>query len=127
MPIKTEKNERYFTGLEGEEIALKEMEKLGFLLVKKRYKTEFGEIDLIVENEKQKLVVFLEVKRRKKIYDFSAVISKAQWHRIYDSAEQFLAENFEKYKDYNIRYDAFICFTETKTTHHIENVFPMEI
>ena len=126
MAVKNDRNERYFSGLKGEELALQEMEKLGFSLVKKRYKTEFGEIDLIVENAKQKLLVFLEVKRRKTIYDYSTVISQKQWHRIYNSAEQFLAENFETYKDYNIRYDAFICFTDTKTTHHIENIFPME-
>ena len=61
------KSERYLSGLFGEKLALEEMKKYGFSLVKQRYKTSFGEIDLIVENKKQKLLVFIEVKRRKKL------------------------------------------------------------
>ena len=119
-------NSRYKSGLLGEKIALKEMEKLGFEFVCFRYKTKEGEIDLIVEDKKQKLLVFVEVKRRKAIYDYENVISKNQWNRIYNSAEIFLLENEEKYKDYNIRYDAFICFNNTSNTIHIENVLQID-
>ena len=119
-------NERFFSGLIGEKFALQTMERLGFSCVAKRYKTQYGEIDLIVENETQKLIVFVEVKRRKAIYDYENVISKRQWERIYNAAEKFLQDNQAKYSDYNIRYDAFICFTENKTTYHIENIYPKE-
>ena len=120
------KSERYLSGLFGEELALKEMKKQGFSLVKQRYKTSSGEIDLIVKNEEQKLLVFIEVKRRKKIYDYENVITKQQWNRIYNASSEFLAENQEQYKDYFIRYDAFICFTDNNNTHHIENIFPTD-
>ena len=40
-------NSRYKSGLFGEKLALEKMEKLGFQLVKTRYKTKYGEIDLI--------------------------------------------------------------------------------
>ena len=126
MLKKNKTNERYFSGLIGEKLALKEMEKCGFLLVKQRYRSSFGEIDLIVVNEEQKLLVFIEVKRRKKVYDYNHVITQKQWHRIYNSAEEFLAQNYSKYKDYFIRYDAFLFFTENKNFHHIENIFPVE-
>lgn len=119
-------NAKYVSGLIGERLALDEMQRCGFVLVKSRYKTNFGEIDLIVENEEQKLLVFVEVKRRKTIYDYDCVISQNQWHRIYNSAEKFLSDNFDRYKDYSIRYDAFICFTDNNTIHHIENIFPLE-
>ena len=120
------KSERYLSGLFGEKLALEEMKKYGFSLVKQRYKTSSGEIDLIVKNKKQKLLVFIEVKRRKKIYDYENVITKQQWNRIYDASSEFLAENQEQYKDYFIRYDAFICFTNSNNTHHIENIFPTD-
>ena len=123
---RNEKNERFFSGLTGENLALIEMEKKGFSLVKNRYKTRYGEIDLIVEDINKKLLVFVEVKRRKAIYDYENVISKNQWNRIYNSAEIFLLENEEKYKDYNIRYDAFICFNNTSNTIHIENVLQID-
>lgn len=118
-------NSRYKSGLFGEKLALEKMEKLGFQLVKTRYKTKYGEIDLIVENERKKMLVFVEVKRRKEVYDYENVITKRQWERIYNSADIFLAENQEKYRDYTIRYDAFICFTNSTNIVHIENVFPV--
>lgn len=125
MVEKNIKNERYFSGLIGEELALKQMQKLGFSLVASRYKTSQGEIDLIVENKSKKLLVFVEVKRRKKVYDYENLITKKQWNRIYNTCMEFLSKNNDKYKDYFIRYDAFICFTDSKNTHHIENIFPI--
>ena len=68
-------NSRYKSGLFGEKLALEKMEKLGFQLVKTRYKTKYGEIDLIVENESKKMLVFVEVKRRKEVYDYENVIT----------------------------------------------------
>ena len=126
MVAKTENNERYFSGLLGEKLALNEMKKAGFSLVKQRYKTAYGEIDLIVENPIDKLLVFVEVKRRKKVYDYSGVISQNQWKRIYNAGSEFLAQYYDKYKDYLIRYDAFIYFTDNKNFHHIENIFPTD-
>ena len=123
---KNTKNEKFFSGLTGEKLALIEMEKKGFSLIKKRYKTKYGEIDLIVEDEEKKIIVFVEVKRRKIIYDYENLISKKQWERIYNSAEIFLSENVEKYRDYAIRYDAFICFTNSTNTIHIENILQID-
>lgn len=120
------KSERYFSGLKGEELALQEMKKKGFLFVKKRFRSEYGEIDLIVDNAVNKLIVFVEVKRRKVVYDYENVITKQQWNRIYNSANEFLSQNYDKYKDYCIRYDAFICFTNSTKTIHIENICPTE-
>ena len=120
---KNKKNERFFSGLKGEQIALNEFLKIGFKLVKNRYKNEYGEIDLIVEDEKNKIIVFVEVKRRKNVYDYSSVISHKQWKRIFKSSEIFLYDNCDKYKNYNIRYDAIICFTNSKNIIHIENIF----
>jgi len=120
-------NHRFFSGLTGENIALNEFQKIGFSLVKKRYKTEFGEIDLIVEDKKNKILVFVEVKRRNKVFDYSNVISNKQWKRIYNASNVFLYENNDKYKNYYIRYDAIICFEESKNIVHIENIFVNDI
>lgn len=120
-------NHRFFSGLTGENIALNEFQKIGFSLVKKRYKTEFGEIDLIVEDKKNKILVFVEVKRRNKVFDYSNVISNKQWKRIYNASNVFLYENNDKYKNYYIRYDAIICFEDSKNIVHIENIFVNDI
>ena len=120
--VLNEKNERFFNGLNGEDIALSELKKLNFSLVKQRYKSEYGEIDLIVEDIRKKLLVFVEVKMRKQVYDYSTVISSRQWKRIFTASEDFLEKNKEKYKDYTIRFDAIICFTDSDNIVHIENI-----
>lgn len=123
---KNNKKQRYISGLVGEDIAINEMKKCGFEIVRHRYKTSSGEIDLIAENKEKKLLVFVEVKRRKTIYDYDTVVTKRQWRRIYNAGNEFIAENYEKYKNYSIRYDEFICFTNSDNTHHIENIFPID-
>ena len=118
----TEKNnEKYISGLTGEKTASQYMEKLGFVLLKNRFKTKNGEIDLIFKNDNEKLLVFMEVKRRKTIYDYENVISKKQWERIYNASSDFLFKNPE-YNEYDLRYDAFICFRDTNRVIHIPNI-----
>lgn len=50
------------TGTAGENAALKYYEKNGFTLVERNFQTRYGEIDLIVKNERT--LVFVEVKTR---------------------------------------------------------------
>ena len=97
------------------------MEKLGFVLLKNRFKTKNGEIDLIFKNDNEKLLVFMEVKRRKTIYDYENVILKRQWDRIYNASSDFLSKN-QEYNEYDLRYDAFICFRDTDRIIHIPNI-----
>ncbi len=122
MPfIDNSKNEKYISGIKGEELAIEYFKKKGFCCIDKRYKTKNGEIDAIFVNETERMIVFVEVKRRKKIYDYDSVISKKQWNRIYNASMDFIQLHME-YSDYTIRYDAFICFSECKTPIHIENI-----
>ena len=50
---KNNKKQRYISGLVGEDIAINEMKKCGFEIVRHRYKTSSGEIDLIAENKEK--------------------------------------------------------------------------
>ena len=92
------------------------------VLLARRFKTKNGEIDAIFSNDKLKLLVFVEVKRRKEVYDYDKVISKNQWSRIYSASIDFIEQFSPKYDDYKIRYDAFICFLNTENFFHIENI-----
>ena len=134
MPNKNKNNDKYFSGLTGEKTAKQYMEKLGFVLLKNRFKTKNGEIDLIFKNDNEKLFVFMEVKRRKTIYDYENnetrtkydrdyenVILKRQWDRIYNASSDFLSKN-QEYNEYDLRYDAFICFRDTDRIIHIPNI-----
>lgn len=116
-----QKNYRYISGIKGEDLAIEYFKKNGFFCIERRYKTKNGEIDVIFINEKTKMIVFVEVKRRKKIYDYDGVITKKQWNRIYNASMDFIQLHTE-YSDYIIRYDAFICFSECNNPIHIENI-----
>ena len=115
-------SERYLSGLKGEELAIIYFERLGFCLVDRRFKTKEGEIDVVMADKNKKIIVFVEVKRRKKIYDYENVITKQQWNRIYNASIEFLRLQSPKYDNYDIRYDAFICFVNSSNTFHIENI-----
>ena len=75
-----------------------------YRIVAKRYRSPFGEIDIIAKKNKQ--IIFVEVKARDDIslMDF---ISKRQQNRIVKSAEYFLKQQ-PKYQNYNLRFDAII-------------------
>lgn len=75
-----------------------------YKVLKKRYKTRVGEIDLILQ--KKDLIVFVEVKARTKLDDALHSIHSKNRSRIENAAQQFLAENPE-YASYDLRLDAF--------------------
>ena len=55
--------DRQFTGQRGEEVACKELERRGHTILARRYRTRFGEIDIVSENSGT--IVFTEVKARR--------------------------------------------------------------
>lgn len=78
-------------GDEGEEIALKYLEKLGFKLLERNFRGEKrGEIDLIMT--KGVVVVFIEVKyRRQGSFGYAAEsISEKKKKKLYETAEEYL-------------------------------------
>ena len=115
-------NERYKSGLVGEKQAIMYFEKQGFVLLARRFKTKNGEIDAIFVNNRLNMLIFVEVKRRKAVYDYNKVISKHQWNRIYSASIDFIEQFSPKYDYFNIRYDAFICFLNNDNFFHIENI-----
>ncbi len=68
-------------------------------------KTGSGEIDIVAC--KKNLIVFVEVKQRKKIDIAANSISPAQQQRIIRGAESFLKKN-SKYQNFDVRFDAFL-------------------
>ena len=61
----------------------------GFWPVARRYKTKYGEIDLIMR--RGSLICFIEVKYRQAPFSHDVPITKTQWQRLSHTAQQFLA------------------------------------
>ena len=81
------------TGRAGEDAALDMLLKNGFQLVTRNYQTRFGEIDLIVKNER--FLVFAEVKTRTKAswYKGYTAVTYPKKQKIFKTALLFLKEN----------------------------------
>jgi putative endonuclease len=113
-------------GRQGEEIALRYLEAKGYELVAKNFRYERAEIDIIVKNEKQKVLVFTEVKTRtSKSYgeaQESVVVKKQE--QIIKSAQGFLMEHGE-FAEYEKRFDVVAVYIRggKEEIVHFENAF----
>lgn len=113
-------------GANGELIARKFLIDKDLKFIKSNYRYERAEVDLIFEDEKEKLLIFVEVKtRRSKEYgepEESVTFSKKE--QIKKASLGFVNEN-EKYHNHDLRIDVVSIFlNEDKAEiNHIENAF----
>lgn len=108
----------YQLGIKAELLTAQYFNKLGFSVIFLRYKTKFGEIDLILKRGNQ--IVFIEVKARSIILPIDQLITQKQIDRNYAAAEFFLSQ-FPEYLTYECRFDIVILHKD-RIIHHIENI-----
>lgn len=91
-----------------EQQALQVLQQQGFVLVKRNYHSRYGEIDLIVQRERD--LIFVEVKARSKTQHAQALetISLTKQRKLAKTALCFLAE-YPDFYSYFCRFDV-ICF-----------------
>ena len=110
------------TGDIGENAAQGFLQGDGYAILKTKYWTPFGEIDIIAQ--KDTYIVFVEVKYRKAVkgyYPREAVHRRKQ-KSIIQSAQYFIAEN--NIADMDFRFDVIeILGKETLSIEHIQNAF----
>lgn len=110
----------------GEELALKYLEAKGYRLVKKNFRFQRAEIDIILKKDREKLLVFAEVKTRRtrKFGEPEEGVTQRKTEQIYKSAEGFLLKHPE-YTEYIKRFDIVSIMVEStkRTIKHIENAF----
>ena len=100
--VKNNDDTNYARGVRAEEEAARYFEVLSYEILRQRYKTKFGEIDLIVQ--KDNLLCFVEVKMRRNIAEaLESITSRAQ-KRIENSALFFLSE-YPEYMNCDMRFD----------------------
>jgi putative endonuclease len=118
--------ERNKFGREGEDIACKYLLKKGLKFIEKNYRFHRHEIDLIFEDEKNRILIFIEVKTRKnKIFgEPEEAITYTKQKHIRNALYGYLMKN-PSYSDYDLRVDT-ICIMYENDNHnvnHIENAF----
>ena len=81
---------RHYGGLAAEEAVARRYEQMGGEILARRWRSEAGEIDLVVRAGD--VTVFVEVKARRD-HDLAAqAFSRQQWRRVAASAEVFMSD-----------------------------------
>jgi len=113
------KTTSYEKGLCAENVAAKTLEKKGFRVLDRRYRTPAGELDLVITG--QEGLAFVEVKRRSSSARAGEAITLRQQARIADAAEIWLQAHPE-YSDQDITFDA-VLISPRQPPRHIRDAF----
>lgn len=105
MKRKNKKTQAYFLGILAEYLVIIFLIFKGYKILKKRHKSYFGEIDLIMR--KKDILIIIEVKARTKVGVIEEVLADFQIRRIREAADLFVAKN-KKYQNLGIRFDLVI-------------------
>jgi len=93
------------TGLSAEARAAAYLIAKGYRILAKRFRTRYGEIDLVVR--RRNLVVFVEVKARASLDDAAYAVTPRQQRRIIDAAQAWLMAHPE-HAELELRFDAVL-------------------
>ena len=117
------KKSNYRTGHFAEKIALLYLMLKGYRPVAMNYITGRGtgasEVDLIVQ--KAKILVFVEVKKRKDLMTSAEAITPKIQRRLARAAQAFLTKH-QKFATHQVRFDA-VLFDKGFWPHHIPNAW----
>lgn len=108
----------YSIGKTAEALSCDYLKKQGYKIIKKNYKTSFGEIDILAE--KDDYLVAFEVKYRDDEESLPYVILPKQMARI-ENALLLFQQKKTMYNNYNLRFDAILI--GKNSFNHIENAW----
>jgi putative endonuclease len=111
--------QRQALGRIGEELAVAELERRGYAILARRYRTARGEIDIIAEEGDT--LVFVEVKARATLDEAAEAVLPRQQQRIAAAAEAWLA-TYPDPKITDMRFDA-VLVAPGKLPRHIQGAF----
>ncbi len=116
--MQNRKAQTYDRGLAAEKAAANWLKLKGYKILETRYKTKFGEIDLIIS--KKDVIAFVEVKARKdKSQALESVTPKMQ-ERITQAAMYYISQN--NVCDYDLRFDVVTVSPTFLGFNHIEHL-----
>jgi putative endonuclease len=113
----------YAKGVLAEKRAVAQLRLHGYKILKERYKTKFGEIDVIAQ--KGDLIAFIEVKAHQSVEASLYAVTPRTRKRIEQSALWFLSENPE-YSDFGMRFDVMVFKGGGIWGEHLDNAWMVE-
>lgn len=106
-------------GMQGEAVALAFLHLHGYHILAKRYRTPYGEIDIIARYEN--MIVCVEVKTRSSLSASLKALHTPQQERIIKAYLYFI-QSFPDYANNAVRFDVIVCAPNSKPLH-IKNAF----
>ena len=94
---------RHTLGRHGEELAAEHLERLGYRIVARNYRTRFGELDLVATDEH--VLVFCEVKTRR-AGDPWENLGEAKRRQVRSMGRAWLSETRDRPRTSELRFDA---------------------
>jgi len=113
------KKQTYQFGIFAEKVAISFLRLKGYKIIAWRFKTKFGEVDIIAK--KSDIIIAVEVKARKKRVSLEEIISLRQMNRVRSAMELFISQN-PQYHNSAVRFD-FIEVGRFGVLQHHQNFF----
>jgi len=110
----------YSKGVLAEKAAIKHLKRDGYKILEERYKTKFGEIDIIAE--KDGLIAFIEVKAHQSVEASLYAVTPKSRRRIEQSALWFLSEKPD-YAGFDMRFDVIVLKDGEESIEHLDNAW----
>lgn len=104
-PASPERIAAFRTGLSAESRAAAYLMAKGYRILAKRFRTPYGEIDLVVR--KRSLLAFVEVKARASLDEAAYAVTPRQQQRIIAAAQAWLMTHPE-HAEFDMRFDAML-------------------
>jgi putative endonuclease len=102
------------TGLSAESRAAAFLIAKGYRILAKRFRTPYGEIDLVAR--KRNLIAFVEVKARASLDDAAWAVTPRQQQRIVNAAQAWLMAHPE-HAEFDMRFDAMLIAPRSLPRH----------
>ncbi len=112
----------YDKGVQAEKISAQYLRRKGYIILEERYKTKYGEIDIIAA--KDEYIVAIEVKARTTIEAALEAITPRTQRRIEQAMLYYISQN-PHHAMAAIRFDA-IAFSPPLSIHHLDNAWRPE-
>lgn len=113
------RNKKHRTGLRAETKAVWFLRLKGWRVLHRRYRSHYGEIDVIAKRGRQ--IIFVEVKARDAVEHALNALTEQQWRRIEASADYFMGRE-KRLAHCAWRFDA-ICITPKAWPKHFPAIW----
>jgi putative endonuclease len=84
---------RQILGIRGEDLAVDELERLGYAVLARRYRTRHGEIDIVARDGETIVFVEVKVKERAEFGSAAEAVTLRKQRRVISMAVDYLARN----------------------------------